>query len=95
MASEGLKEMLALWDKMTAGKDFALNPDRKHVGMVYAGLMANKKTYGMMLCPCRLRDGTKATDLSLLCPCKFKEQAVWESEGRCWCGLFVKHQNKT
>jgi len=87
-----LKEMVILWDKMTAGKDFMLNPDTRHVALVYTGLMENKKRHGMMLCPCRLRDGTRETDLALLCPCKFKEQAIWKKEGRCWCGLFVKRE---
>lgn len=87
-----LKEMIALWDKFTAGKDFQLNPDVKHVGLIYKGLMENQKKYGMKLCPCRLRDGTKETDLKLICPCNFKAQEIWKSEGRCWCGLFVKRK---
>lgn len=85
-----LKEMVSLWNKFAAGKDFMLNPDRKHVGMIFTGLTENEKKYGMKLCPCRLRDGTQETDLKLICPCNFKAQEIWAKEGRCWCGLFVK-----
>jgi ferredoxin-thioredoxin reductase catalytic subunit len=85
-----LKGMTALWNKFAAGKDFRLNPDKKHVDMIFKGLTSNEKKYGMRLCPCRLRDGTKETDLKLLCPCNFKAQDIWAKEGRCWCGLFVR-----
>lgn len=84
--------MISLWNKFAAGKDFELNPDVKHVSLIYKGLMENRKKYGMMLCPCRLRDGTRETDLKLMCPCNFKAQEIWVKEGRCWCGLFIKRK---
>jgi len=87
-----LKEMIALWNRFAGKKDFELNPDKNHVGMVFKGLTLNEKKYGLKLCPCRLRDGTKETDLRLICPCSFKEQEIWAKEGRCWCGLFVKRK---
>jgi ferredoxin-thioredoxin reductase catalytic chain len=52
--------------------------------------LGNEKKYGLRLCPCRLRDGTREKDLELICPCNFKAQGVWKDKGRCWCGLFVK-----
>jgi ferredoxin-thioredoxin reductase catalytic subunit len=78
------------WERFTEGKDFKLNPDDAHVDMVATGVLENKGKYGMTLCPCRLRDGTKERDLELVCPCKFKEQKTWKDEGMCWCGLFFK-----
>lgn len=87
MDKEGLYRM---WPKFTEGKDFQLNPNREITDMVAEGLLDNEKKYGLRLCPCRLRDGTKERDLELICPCKFKAQVTWEKEGRCWCGLFVK-----
>jgi ferredoxin-thioredoxin reductase catalytic subunit len=83
-------EMILLWKKFADKKDFMLNPDKKHVGIIFKGLKENQKKYGMKLCPCRLRDGTRETDLKLLCPCNFKAQDIWTKEGRCWCGLFMK-----
>jgi ferredoxin-thioredoxin reductase catalytic subunit len=78
------------WERFTEGKDFKLNPDANHVDIVADGVLKNKAAYGMTLCPCRLRDGTKERDLELVCPCKFKTHSTWETQGRCWCGLFVK-----
>jgi len=86
----GKEEMLDVFGTFTEKNDFRLNPDAKHVDMILNGLMANEKKYGLKFCPCRLRDGTKETDLGLLCPCNFKAQDVWQKQQRCWCGLFVK-----
>jgi len=57
---------------------------------VVEGVLENEKKYGLKLCPCRLRDGTRERDLELFCPCNFKAQETWKNEGRCWCGLFVR-----
>ena len=84
------EQLINAWGRFTEEKDFKLNPDSAHVEMVAEGVLENKEKYGMTLCPCRLRDGTKERDLELVCPCKFKTHSTWESEGRCWCGLFVK-----
>ncbi|MFH1237057.1 MAG: ferredoxin-thioredoxin reductase catalytic domain-containing protein [Candidatus Aenigmatarchaeota archaeon] len=85
-----LENMITLWNKFADKKDFALNPDKNHVGLIFKGLRVNEKKYGIKLCPCRLRDGTKDGDLKLICPCNFKAQDIWADEGRCWCGLFMK-----
>ncbi|MFH1506453.1 MAG: ferredoxin-thioredoxin reductase catalytic domain-containing protein [archaeon] len=82
--------MIENWKKFTEGKDFMLNPDEKFLDALVKGELMNKEKYGLTLCPCRLRDGTKETDLGLLCPCNFFTQDVWKEQGRCWCGLFVK-----
>ena len=86
------EHMIKVWKKFTEGKDFILNPDEKFVSALADGELKNKETYGFTLCPCRLRDGTRETDLGLLCPCNFKIQPNWEKIGRCWCGLFVKRE---
>jgi ferredoxin-thioredoxin reductase catalytic subunit len=83
-------QLIKAWGRFTEGKDFKLNPDNAHVEMVAEGVLKNRKEYGLGLCPCRLSDGTKERDMELICPCKFKTHRTWESEGRCWCGLFVK-----
>ena len=84
------EELRAAWAKFTENNDFILNTDEDHVNMVINGVLDNEREYGLKLCPCRLRDGTRQRDLELLCPCDFKNQDVWETEGRCWCGLFIK-----
>ncbi len=78
------------WMNYTEGKDFSLNPDSKHVDGVIDGVLLNEENYGLKLCPCRLRDGSRERDLELICPCNFKAQDTWIKEGRCWCGLFVR-----
>ena len=84
------EELLAAFDDFTQNNDFVLNPDLELVNMVLDGLFANEKSCGLKLCPCRIRDGTRKCDMDLICPCNFKSQNIWKTEGRCWCGLFVK-----
>lgn len=83
--------MIRVWEQFAEkSDDFMLNPDKKHVEALAQGVLMNEKNHGLKLCPCRLRDSTKERDLELLCPCNFKAQEVWNRQGRCWCGLFVK-----
>jgi ferredoxin-thioredoxin reductase catalytic subunit len=49
-----------------------------------------ENNFGLKLCPCRLRDGTRNKDLELICPCNFKIQDTWKNKDMCWCGLFFK-----
>lgn len=83
-------ELRRIWAAFSENNDFMLNPDSSHVDIVIDGLLENEKSCGMRLCPCRLRDGTIERDVGLLCPCNFKSHDTWRSQGRCWCGLFVK-----
>jgi ferredoxin-thioredoxin reductase catalytic chain len=84
------ENLIKAWGRFTEGKDFKLNPDSGLVEKVAEGVLLNREKYGLGLCPCRLRDGTKERDMELICPCKFKTHSTWKSQGRCWCGLFVK-----
>ena len=84
-------DIRAAWEKFSKGNgSFQLNPDKEHVDFVIDGVLSNEKQFGLKLCPCRLRDGTRQRDLEILCPCNFFSQETWKKEGRCWCGLFVK-----
>ncbi|MFH1126198.1 MAG: ferredoxin-thioredoxin reductase catalytic domain-containing protein [Candidatus Altiarchaeota archaeon] len=85
-------ELRRIWGKFSEGNDFILNPDGKHVDMIVEGLLANEKECGLKLCPCRLRDETRQRDLELVCPCNFKTHETWRTQGRCWCGLFIKRR---
>ena len=84
------EELRTAWKNFTDKNDFMLNSDEEMVVMVIDGVLINEEQCGLKLCPCRLRDGTRKRDLELICPCNFKAQDVWENEGRCWCGLFIK-----
>ena len=81
------------WENFTEKNDFMVNPDNKHVRFIVKGVLENEKKYGLKLCPCRLRDGSRERDLELICPCNFKTQKTWlepKEKPMCWCGLFVK-----
>ncbi len=85
-------ELKCAWSKFAEKNDFMLNPDGGHVERIIDGLLAQEKNFGLKLCPCRLRDGSRERDLELLCPCNFKAQETWKKDGRCWCGLFVRRE---
>ena len=84
------EELVKVWGRFAEKNDFKLNPDERFVKSICEGVLDNEKKYGLKLCPCRLRDGTRKRDLELICPCNFKTHESWKTEGRCWCGLFVK-----
>jgi len=87
MTEEKLKKN---WQDFTEKNDFKLNPNIAQVNGLAKGVLALEKQYGLKLCPCRLKNGTRQRDLDLICPCNFKTHDTWESKGQCWCGLFVK-----
>jgi len=86
------KRLIEVWEKFAENNDFMLNPDNKHVDLVTEGVLNNEKKFGLKLCPCRLRDGTRERDIELICPCNFKSQDTWNEKGMCWCGLFVRRK---
>ena len=87
MNKDGLKKV---WMAFAEKNDFMLNPDEKHVDLIIEGLLENEKNFGLKLCPCRIRDGTRERDLELICSCNFKTHETWVTQGRCWCGLFIR-----
>lgn len=66
-----------------------LNPDKKVVERVMAGLAQNEKKYGKRYCPCRRVTGNPKEDAKKICPCFWREQEV-EKDGHCFCNLYVK-----
>jgi len=84
------EDLMRIWEKFSEKNDFKLNPDQEHINIIIDGLLKNEKKFGLKLCPCRLRDGSRERDLELICPCNFKSQDVWVQKNMCWCGLFVK-----
>jgi len=84
-------ELIKIWERFAdKSAEFKLNPDRNMVNMVAEGVLGNEKKSGLKLCPCRVSDGTREGDLKLICPCNFKIHTTWSTQGRCWCGLFLK-----
>lgn len=79
-----------IWPEFTEDNDFKLNTDNKPVDMVAKGVLQNELRTGLKMCPCRLSDGKRESDLKIICPCNFKIQDTWVKNGRCWCNLFVK-----
>lgn len=84
------KKMVSSWEEFAKKNDFKINPDKKHVEFIIKGEQNNEAKFGLKLCPCKIRDGTRERDLKLICPCNFKTHETWQSKGTCWCGLFVK-----
>lgn len=84
------EELVKVWERFAEKNDFKLNPDKEHVEMIIKGVLKNEEKFGLKLCPCRIRDGSREKDLELICPCNFKMDKVWEEKEKCWCGLFVK-----
>jgi ferredoxin-thioredoxin reductase catalytic subunit len=82
------------WQKFAEKNDFMLNPDKEHVDMIIKGVAQNQDKFGLKLCPCRMRDGSRQRDLELVCPCNFRTHDTWNDEKKqhCWCGLFVKRR---
>ena len=91
------EQLRAVWSKFCEGNDFIHNPDKAHVDTIIEGVFVNEKKFGLKLCPCRLRDGTREKDIELICPCNFKTHSTWlkpvdDRKAMCWCGLFVKRE---
>ncbi len=68
---------------------FRLNPDKKTVERVVAGLFANEQKYGYKYCPCRRVTGDKEEDSKKICPCAWHKEEI-EKDGHCICNLYVK-----
>lgn len=81
------KEILASSEKYAKAKGFALNSDKKILGMVIASLAKNKKEKGFAYCPCRALAGNKQEDAKNICPCAFHLGEI-ASDGHCRCKLF-------
>jgi ferredoxin-thioredoxin reductase catalytic subunit len=86
------QEIRAALVKFTEGKEFELNPDKEHVDFIIRGIMANAEAKGLKYCPCRIPVGNFEKDLELVCPCNFFSHTTWNTQGRCWCGLFTRRK---
>ena len=72
-------------------KGYYFNEDRDRVFELLEALIANKKRYGYMACPCRLASGDREHDRDIICPCVYREPDV-EEYGSCYCNLYVSKE---
>ncbi len=86
---EKIDQIIKNYEGYAQKNGFKLNPDRKVVEKLVAGLLANEKKYGARYCPCRRVTGDKEEDQPKICPCKWHREEI-ERDGHCFCGLFVK-----
>jgi ferredoxin-thioredoxin reductase catalytic subunit len=52
---------------------YHLNPDAKFLRELGEGLAVNTERLGYPLCPCRLSEGSKESDLDIICPCDYRD----------------------
>ncbi len=69
-------------------KGYLFPDDREKTIELLSGLLANKKRYGYMSCPCRLASGNYENDRDIICPCQYRQADV-EEYGSCFCNLYV------
>jgi thioredoxin 1 len=84
-----IEEMIKGFEEYAAKNGFRLNPDKKALEFLVAGLLANEKKHGARYCPCRRITGNKEEDKANICPCQWHKEEI-KKDGRCCCGLFYK-----
>jgi ferredoxin-thioredoxin reductase catalytic chain len=89
MLNDKIEKLIREYKKYAKENGLRLNPDKKALGIVIRGLLANEEKYGIRYCPCRKISGNPKDDKNKVCPCAFHRQEIKE-KGRCLCGLFVK-----
>lgn len=89
MTAEKLYETLK---KIQEPKGNYFNKDLENMTMpLLESLLENKKTYGYMVCPCRIASGEYEQDRDIICPCAYREPDMKEY-GACFCGLYVTEE---
>ena len=77
--------------KLQEPKGYFFNADKEKVFELLEGLLANKKRYGYMCCPCRLSANDRRRDQDIICPCAYRAPDVAEY-GACYCELYVSRE---
>ncbi len=83
------EEMLKWAEGYAKKQGWTLNTDEKQKNTVIRGLVRNKKKFGHLYCPCRLRSGDEEKDRAIECPCVFHKDEI-TSQGHCHCNLYYK-----
>ena len=83
-----VKKLFKMLTQSQEPKGYYFNKDKERVFELLEALIANKKRYGYMACPCRLASGDRDHDRDIFCPCVYREPDV-EEYGSCYCSLYV------
>ena len=83
------EELIKKFEQHAKENGFQLNPDKKTVERIVAGLLKNKEKYGEIYCPCRRVTGDKAEDSKKICACLWHKDEI-KKDGHCFCNLYVK-----
>jgi ferredoxin-thioredoxin reductase catalytic chain len=83
------EEMLKWAEGYARKQGWILNTDEKQKNTVIRGLVRNKKKFGKLYCPCRLRSGDEEKDRAIECPCVYHKDEI-TSQGHCHCNLYYK-----
>jgi ferredoxin-thioredoxin reductase catalytic chain len=67
---------------------YLITKDIEFAKELIAGLIANRKRYGYIACPCRIASGKPDDDRDIVCPCDYRDDDLVEF-GQCFCGLYV------
>ncbi len=86
---ERAERIIRGWEEHARKNGFRLNPDRKVVERVLAGMLAREERYGERYCPCRRVTGDEERDRKIICPCAYHKKEI-EEQGQCACTLFVR-----
>ncbi|MDL2266843.1 ferredoxin:thioredoxin reductase [Desulfovibrio sp. OttesenSCG-928-G15] len=90
-AREDVQKLHEQLKKLQEPKGYFFNVDDTLTWPLLEQLLVTKARYGYMACPCRLANGTLATDRDIICPCQYRTQDV-EEFGACFCGLYVSKE---
>lgn len=83
-----LEKLFSMLKTAQEQKGYFFNKDMERVMELLEALLANKKRYGYMSCPCRLASNDRDQDKDIICPCVYRTQDV-EDYGSCYCNLYV------
>jgi len=89
-----IEELKRKMEGYAVSRGYRLSPDTKAVDLVLKGLLAKKKKYGEIYCPCRVVTGDEEQNKRIVCPCAYHELEIKEG-GKCFCGLFVRGSSPT
>lgn len=88
-----IKKEQEIAEKYAKIKGLKLNPDKKEKDIILEGLAANRKTYGVPYCPCRILTGNTQEDAKKICPCFWHLDEI-KKDGHCLCRLFWSKKEK-
>jgi len=71
--------------------NYVLNPDKKQVEHIIAGLVNNEEKHKFRFCPCRVVEGDIKKDAPKICPCAYHKEEI-KKDGYCLCRFFVSKE---